>query len=159
MLSVLTQIFSNRSHYVVVDGCHSKLVNVVSGMHQCSLLGPQLFLLYTAELFHLVKNKLNGYSDVSTLVAVGPCPADRVAVTESMNRDLELVRVESMNRVSAWCDRWGMKLNAGKTKTMIFSRSREVHPQLTSLTLDRTVLEESAVLVILGVTFDAKLSF
>ena len=30
--SVLTQFLSNRSQYVVVDGCRSKLVNVVSGV-------------------------------------------------------------------------------------------------------------------------------
>ena len=54
---------------------------------------------------------------------------------------------------------WGMKLNASKAKTMIVSRSRTVHPQLTPLTLDGTVLEESADLVILRVTFDAKMTF
>ena len=51
-----------------------------------------------------------------------------------------------------------MKLNASKTKTMIVSMST-VHPQLTSLTLDITVLKESADLVILGVTFDGKMTF
>ena len=51
MLSVLTQFLSNRSQYVVVDGCRSKLVNVVSGVPQGSVLAPQLFLLYTTELF------------------------------------------------------------------------------------------------------------
>ena len=55
--------------------------------------------------------------------------------------------------VSVWCNLWGMKLNARKTKTMIVSRPRTVHPQLTPLTLDGTVLEESADLVVLGVTF------
>ena len=68
-----------------------------------------------------------------------------------MNRDL--------NRVSVRCNLWGMKLNASKTKTMIVSRSRKVHPQLTPLTLDGTVLKESTDLVILGVTFDAKMTF
>ena len=53
----------------------------------------------------------------------------------------------------------GMKLNVSKTKTMIVSRARIVHPQLTSLTLDGTVLNESADLVVLGVTFDAKMTF
>ena len=52
-----------------------------------------------------------------------------------------------------------MKRNASKTKTMIVSRSRTVHPQLTPLTLNGTVLKESADLVILGVTFDAKMAF
>ena len=131
MMSVLTQLLSNRSQYVVVGGyvpnvvdgggclC-TKLVNVVSGVPQGSVLGPQLFLLYTAELFFIVENKLYGYADDSTLVAVVPSPGERVTVSESMNRDL--------NRVSVWCDLWGMKLNASKTKTVIVSRSRTVHP-------------------------------
>ena len=32
VFSVLMQFLSNRSQYVLVDGCHSKLVNVVSGV-------------------------------------------------------------------------------------------------------------------------------
>ena len=52
-----------------------------------------------------------------------------------------------------------MKLNASKSKTMIISRSRTVHPQLTPWILDGTVLKESADLVIFGVTFDAKITF
>ena len=60
-------------------------------------------------------------ADDSTLVAVAPSPAERVAVTESMNRDI--------NRVSVWFDLWGRKLNVSKTKTMIVSRSRRGHPQ------------------------------
>ena len=110
---------------------------------------PLLFLLYTAELFSVVENKLYGYADDSTLVAVVPSPGERVAVSESMNRDL--------NRVSVWCNLCGMKLNASKTKTV--SRSRTVHPRLTPLTLYGTVLKKSADLVILGVTFDARMTF
>ena len=51
VLSVLTQLLSNRSQFVLVDGCRSKLVNVVSGVPQGSVLGPLLFFLYTSELF------------------------------------------------------------------------------------------------------------
>ena len=74
MLSVLMQFLSNRSQYVVVDGCCSKLVNVESGVPQGSVLGPLLFLLYTAEFFSVVENKLFDYDDDSTLVAVAPSP-------------------------------------------------------------------------------------
>ena len=61
---------------------------------------------------------------------------ERVAISESRNRDL--------NRVSVCCNLWGMKLNGSKTKTMIVSRSRTVHHQLTPVTLDGTMLKESA---------------
>ena len=106
----------------MVDGCRSKLVTWCQGCLREVFLGLLLFLLYTAELFSVVKNKLYGYADDSTLVAVVPSPGERVAVSDTMNRDLY--------RVSVWCNLWGMKLNASKTKTMIVQSSRTVHPQL-----------------------------
>ena len=72
----------------MVDSCRSKLVNVVSGVLQGSVLGPLLFLLYTLELFFILENKLIGYADDSTLIAVVTCPGLRVAVAESLSRDL-----------------------------------------------------------------------
>ena len=79
-----------------MDGCRSKLVDVVSGVSQGSVLGPLLFLLYTSELFYILENKLIGYADVSTLMAVVPSPGIRVTVAESLISDL--------GRVSEWCD-------------------------------------------------------
>ena len=58
-----------------------------------------------------------------------------------------------------WCDLWGMKLHASKAETMIVSRSRTIHPQPTQWTLDGTALKETADLVILGIKFDAKVTF
>ena len=52
-------------------------------------------------------------------MALVPSPGVRVAVAESLFRDL--------GRVSEWCDLWQMKSNASKTKTMIVSRSRTMH--------------------------------
>ena len=49
VISVLTQFLSNRSQYVLVDGCRSKLVNVVSGALfgvSSSSCTPQSFSLY-----------------------------------------------------------------------------------------------------------------
>ena len=96
------------------------------------------------ELFFILENKLIGYADDSTFMAVVPSPGVSVAVAESLISDL--------GRVSEWCDLWGMKLNASKTKNIM-------HPQSPPLTTGRTVLKESADLVILGVTFDSKMTF
>ena len=114
-------------------------------------MSPLLFLLYTSKLFSILENKLIGYADDSTLIAVVPSPGLRVAVAKSLSHDLVMV--------SEWCDLWGMKLNESKTKTMIVSRSRTMHPQSPALTIGKTVLKESDDLVILGVTFDSKMTF
>ena len=84
-------------------------------------------------------------------MAIVPSPSVRVAVAESLISDL--------GRVCEWCDLWRMKLNACKTKTMLVSRSRTMHPQSPPLTIGGTVLKESDNLVILGVTFDSKMTF
>ena len=63
VLSILTQFLSNRSQHVMVDGCRTKLVNVVSGVPQCRVLGQLLFLLHTSELFSILGNKQIGYAD------------------------------------------------------------------------------------------------
>ena len=84
-------------------------------------------------------------------MAVVPSPGVRVTVAESLFRDL--------GRVSEWCDLLGMKLNGSKTKAMIVSRSRTMHPQSHPLTIGGTVLKESDDLVVFGVTFDSKMTF
>ena len=71
----------------MVDGCRSKLVDV-SGVPQGSVLGPLLFLLYTSELFSILENKLIGYADDSSLMAVVPSTIVRVTVAESLIHDL-----------------------------------------------------------------------
>ena len=68
-------------------------------MQQGIVLGPLLFLLCTSELFSILENKLIGYTDDSTLMAVVSSPGVRVTVAESLIRDL--------GRLSEWCDPWG----------------------------------------------------
>ena len=89
-------------------------------MPQGSVLLPLLYLLYTFELFSILKNKLIGYANDYTLMAVVPSPDVTLTAAESLIRDL--------GRVSEWCDFLGLKLNAIKIKTMIVSRSCTMHP-------------------------------
>ena len=97
-----------------MDGCWSNLVNVVLECIRAVFnLDPLLFLQYTSELFSVIKML---YGDDSTLVVVVPPQLDRVAVADTLNRDL--------NRVSELYDFSEMRLNASKSKTMIVSRSR-----------------------------------
>ena len=98
------------------------------------------------SFFTFWKIKLIGYADDSTLKSFVSSPGIRVTAAESLILDL--------GRVSEWCDLWGEKLNASKTKTMIV-----MHPQSPPLTICGTVLKESDEIVILGMKLDSKLTF
>ena len=74
-------------------------------------LGPLLFLVYTSELFSILKNKLISYADESTLMAIVLSPGDSVTVGESLNRDFD--------RVSQWNDLWEIKLNADSLRLIL----------------------------------------
>ena len=52
-----------------------------------------------------------------------------------------------------------MKLNVGKTKTMVVSRSRSLNPPSPALSVDGVLFKGLAYLEILGLTFDSKLTF
>ena len=113
--------------------------------------GPIIVPSVHFRAFSILENKLIGYADNSTLMAVCTIPSRESYSCRVLIRDL--------GRVSEWCDLWGMKLNASKAKTMIFSKSPTPHPQSPPLTIGGTVLKESDDLVILGVTFASKLTF
>ena len=80
MLSILTQFLSSLSQHVMVDDCRSKLVIVVSGVTQRSVLGPLLFILCTSELFPILEHNLIGSADDSTLLSVVSSPGVRARV-------------------------------------------------------------------------------
>ena len=151
VFSVIEEFLSGRRQCVSVDGGLSGFVDVVSGVPQGSVLGPLLFILFTADLFSVVDNLLVGYADDATLISVAQRPINRVAVSHSLQCDID--------RISSWCSRWGMSLNVGKTKTMTVSRSRTMLPSFPELSLNGVALKEMTELIILGVIFDPKLTF
>ena len=59
---------------------------VVPGVQQGTVLVPLLFLPYKSKLFSILENKLIGYADDSTFIAVVKSPGVRVTVAESLIR-------------------------------------------------------------------------
>ena len=80
------------------------------------MLGPLLFI-----------HRLYAYADDSTLLAVVRKPADRPAVTASLNRDLA--------RIQEWCNHWRTIMKANKTNAFVVSRSSIVNPPHDDLVL------------------------
>ena len=116
MLNMFQDFLTNRRQRVAVDGRFSQFRPVVSGVPQGSVLGPVLFILFTADMWNNLENKIISYADDTTLYADISFSSNRNAVAESLNRDLL--------KIQEWCTTWGMKLNPDKTHSIIVSRSR-----------------------------------
>ena len=56
--SILTQFLSNRLQHVMVNGCRSKLVNVVSGVLQGCVMGRYCFSCTPRSCFPFLKISL-----------------------------------------------------------------------------------------------------
>ena len=98
VLSICTEFLSDRRQRVVVDGDASEWIPIISGVLQGSVLGTLLFILYTSEMFELVKNRLFAYADDSTLLTDVRKPANRPAVAASLNRDLARIQASYVLR-------------------------------------------------------------
>ena len=66
---------------------------MVSGVLQCSILDPLAFILYIADLWNNLENKVISYADDTTLYAVVASPSDSINVDNSLN--INLVKIQS----------------------------------------------------------------
>ena len=69
------------------DGCQSKLVTLYEECSRAVFLARYCSSC-TLRSFSLLENKLIGYADDATLMAVVPSPGVRVAVAESLSLTL-----------------------------------------------------------------------
>ena len=151
LLKLLQSYLSNRKQRVDLPGGSSDYTTVKSGVPQGSVLGPLLFLIFTADLPNGIVNEFLAYADDSILVSTIPSPKDRIDSATKLKDDLL--------HVKSWCDLWGMKMNALKTKSFVVSRSRAIHPSHPDIIINMEPLENVETMKFLGVTFDPKLTF
>ena len=135
----------------MVDGCRSKLVNVLSGVLLGRVMDPLLFVLYTTEPFP--------FWNVSwSVMLMTPlwrllCHPQLIELQYQSPWSVTSAGLVSGVKFGEW------NLNESKTKTMIISRSRTMHPESHPLTIGGTALKKFNDLVILEVTFDSKMTF
>ena len=115
------------------------------------ILGPILFVLYTSDLSHVVESQVYCYTDDITLVAHVQRTSLRTAAGDVLNDDLP--------KVVDWCERWDMKLNPRKSKSLLVSRSRSELPPHPLLYAGGDQIQEERHMKVLGVVLDSKLTY
>ena len=152
-LAWVTSFLSGRTQEVVFSGKHSATGQLLSGVPQGSVLGPLLFLVYTAELFQIIMNhgfRAHSYADDTQIY---------VSVSAADARDAARRFGDCVADVDRWMNCNRLKLNADKTQVIwVGTRQQLVKLADTDVMLQSTVVHSSPTVIDLGVHIDDQLT-
>ena len=146
----LQTFLSNRKQRVVLNGFSPDYSNIDSGVHQGSVLGPLLFLIYINELEKNIKSNVNFFADDTMLFSV----VNNLAISANeLNHDLKVI--------SQWAYQSKMNFNPdlNKQATELLFSCKKNSPNHPSLFFNESVVPKVKEQKHLGLTLDSKLSF
>ncbi|CAB4024476.1 Hypothetical predicted protein, partial [Paramuricea clavata] len=119
---------------------------MTAGVPQGSIFGTLLFNMFMNDLAYVVnQSELSAYADDTQIFHADQDPAK---VQETINSDLA--------NVDKWYAENGMKRNYTKYQAIVMEKSAETKPEFSC---ENTVIKNSDVLELLGVTVNEKLKF
>jgi hypothetical protein len=118
ILHWVSSFLSDRKQRVLIDGAHSDVRDVISGVPQGTVLGPVLFLIFINDLPGHISSSCKLFAD------------DLVVYREIKDsQDAELLQ-KDMDSLAQWETKWGMKFNLDKCESISLTRKR--HPLSTT---------------------------
>ena len=143
IVSWVSDFLTSRLQYVVVNGCSSSTVPVMSGVPQGSVLGPILFVIYISDVLNTPL-----CSDSQIYIY-----ADDILLYHTIQSQADFVDLQrSIDIVTNWSD-------GTKCKYMIISRRRDPTLPQSSLTICGVDLEKVDTMKYLGVCISNNLSW
>jgi hypothetical protein len=152
-LAWISSFLTDRTQRVCFHGRLSTIHSLVFGVPQGSVLGPLLFLLYTAAVFDII----------AASGLLGHCYADDTQVYLSApaeDADATVQRfVNCVEKIDLWMNRNRLKLNPDKTQVIwIGTRQQLAGVNICQLTLSNTVISFSQTAADLGLIVDSRLN-
>ena len=149
ILNWIKEFLNNRKQRVIQGDTVSCWKDVFSGVPQGSVLGPILFLIYINDLPDNILNTIKLFADDTKLISV-------------LDEDYKCSMLqEDLNKISEWCKKWLILLNAQKCKVIHFgSKNKKTNYFLFNhKTNESDILEKSDVEKDLGIFFSSNLKW
>ena len=146
----LQSYLSNRKLCAVVDGHTSSQFPVA--VPQGSILGPTLFLLYINDLEDNLPTGIDLaiYADDTIIYGTMSCQDDAIGTTSNLQ--------SAVDAIQEWGNAWRVTFEPKKSQSMVISTKRSPWP-CPDIIFNGLPVPEVQELKLLGVHFDAKLSF
>lgn len=142
---LLKSYLYNRLFAVRCNNAMSDDHVIGAGVPQGSVLGPTLYVLYTADIPTSRRLTTSTFADDTAILSRSRCPMQ--ATTQLATHLLS---------VGKWLSDWRIKVNEQKCKHVTFTLNRQDCP---SLTLNNTVLPKANEVTYLGVHLDRRLTW
>ena len=139
MFNFIKAFLTNRrpTAQVRIDSSYSQSKDLENGLPQGSVLSPILFSIMVNDLqcvFHLSCCIVRRFGQVGTDIS-----------------QLNDMVQENLNRVYAWCSKWGFRVSESKSTAVLFTRKRNV-PDI-SLKFDNKVIPLKSEFKYIGLFF------
>ena len=121
-------------------------------MPQGSILGPTLFLLFVSDLDQCLtpETRLSSFLDDITLYSV-------IRTQDNIN-DMTAALQSSLKRLEEWGERWRIRFEPSKSQQLLMT-AKATHPAVPDIKFGGIAVREADTIKLLGVTFEAELSF
>ena len=136
---------SNRSQSVVIEGAQSPPLPITSGVPQCTVLGPALFLCYINSMPEGISSSIRLFAD------------DTVVYRQITSAADHAILQQDIHKLAQWEAEYSMEFHPTKCKVLRVTRSRS--PSIFNYTLHGTTLKSTASTKYLGVTLTKDLTW
>ena len=117
---LLKSYVQDRHFQIKIEDTVSVISPIKSGVPQGSVLGPYLYLIFTADLPVTDYTTTATFADDTAILAVDPNPA---RASEKLQSHLYLLQ--------DWFQRWRIRVNSAKSTQITFTMKRSSCPQVT----------------------------
>ena len=140
---------TDRSQYVAYCGVESKVLPIICGVPQGSILGPLLFIIYMNNICNVSHLCTILYADDTSVVANN----------KNLDKLLEILNDE-LHKLSIWLKANKLSLNINKTYYILFHRARIKLPDVyLNIYMNNCTLTGTECYKYLGVILDSKMSW
>lgn len=142
---IIKSYIENRQFFVKIEDEQTKLRPINAGVPQGSVLGPLLYLLFTADLPTTRHTKIATFADDTAILS-----SHRQHTTASMHLQ------EHLDSLQTWLNKWRIKANETKSTHVTFTMNRNICPPVS---INNRPLPQSNDAKYLGMHLDQRLTW